>query len=238
MIFDNANTKNDLIDSQQHHSLNDDDDGDSSVSSVLSDLQISHKKSKPNRSDKNSSYTGINDKTGRDDDGETLDTDDESDTDPKEHVYTRKSSTHRSIVSGGDSNDGYRARPRVNVSDFISVLVNTHVHMKMFHWQTSSYNKHKVIGKFIADLEQLTDKFVETYVGATGDKLGARDIVVKISKTNMASEKYTREVLKKLRTFLSMRFNNVVPKTIIGLENIRDDMLVAINHTLYLYNLE
>lgn len=56
----------------------------------------------------------------------------------------------------------------VNASAFINRGLLAIAHTHALHFVTHSYSKHKALGEFYGDLEDLLDTFTEAYIGAGG----------------------------------------------------------------------
>lgn len=63
----------------------------------------------------------------------------------------------------------------VNASTFINRGLLAIAHSHALHFVTTSYAKHKALGEFYGDLEDLLDTFTEAYIGAGGVYLPSFD---------------------------------------------------------------
>ncbi|AYN55656.1 hypothetical protein [Dickeya phage Kamild] len=61
-----------------------------------------------------------------------------------------------------------RKQIMVNASIFINRGLLAIAHSHALHFVTTSYAKHKALGEFYGDLEDLLDTFTEAYIGAGG----------------------------------------------------------------------
>jgi hypothetical protein len=122
------------------------------------------------------------------------------------------------------------------VSAFFTVL-NT---IKLYHWNTKSYSRHKASDEFVEKITTLSDKFIETFIGKEYQKsymylLTSNSISLEIKTLNDDS------VIQFLNEFSAFLINTV-PKYLTSndtdLINIRDEMLAEIRQTLYLYQLK
>lgn len=104
--------------------------------------------------------------------------------------------------------------------------------IKIYHWQTSSYAEHKALGKAYESLDGLIDTFIESYMGANGNKIKAG---FKLSLVDY-KPKSAVELMDQAETF----FRGELDKALSGkteLLNIRDEMLGVVQHTKYLLTL-
>lgn len=100
---------------------------------------------------------------------------------------------------------------------------------KLYHWNTSSYSRHKASDDFNSKLLEIVDKFIEVFIGRY--KLKPR--VTKIQLDNLSDEDIV-EFYKKARDYIQI-FDQSFNDT--DLLNIRDELLAEINQTLYLFDL-
>ncbi len=119
------------------------------------------------------------------------------------------------------------------MSDIIKIFFHMNLNIKLFHWQTKSYAKHKASDSLHGDLMSLVDKFVEVYIGKYGD--------VSVSSFAVTVEPHTdkniTKCLKDYIHFLQKELPTVLKKSDTDLLTIRDEMLILLNQTLYLLKL-
>ena len=114
---------------------------------------------------------------------------------------------------------------------FIKVLFIHQIHNKLYHWNTTSYARHKATDGFDDTLQSLLDKFVEVFIGRYKIKPEMSDI--KIDKDYLTDTGIVTlyEQVKVVLQELSKDLNDT------DLLNIRDELLGEINKTLYLFRL-
>lgn len=86
-------------------------------------------------------------------------------------------------------------------SNFIKSIQSFLLIVKFHHWNTKSYNTHKVTDQMFADFQTFLDKFTEVYMGYTGEKFvsGSKmdfNIVIPASDREFVNE------VKSFRSFL------------------------------------
>jgi hypothetical protein len=122
------------------------------------------------------------------------------------------------------------------LSNFIHALFEAQLNIKLYHWSTSSYARHKAADALLDKLQENGDKFVEVFVGKYGrDKISLSKKHVAIQNLNDTS------VCKFLDDYIKLLCNEVpkyVNKSDTDLLNIRDELLAACNQTKYLFGLE
>ena len=126
---------------------------------------------------------------------------------------------------------------------FIQKLLELQIQMKIHHWQTTNYARHKASDHFMDDMDKLIDRFIECFQGKYGRirfERGEREtstIVLKNIGDNGAIDK-----LKKTREFLSIDCEELLEErhrqSNFDLLAIRDEMLELINKYIYLFTLQ
>ena len=116
------------------------------------------------------------------------------------------------------------------ISYFFQILNN----VKLYHWQTTSFARHKATDEFVSELQDLVDSFVEVYMGRY-----SRPSME--SKTYVPVQRLTDEEIvvrmKQFRNFLQKNVSNMLSPSDTELLNIRDEMLSLVNKTMYLFSL-
>lgn len=107
--------------------------------------------------------------------------------------------------------------------------------IKLYHWQTKLYSRHKATDSVIDALDEHIDKYVEVYMGKYGrPKLTTRTNTIKVSNLSEANIlKFIKQCITVLQTTL---VKNLKP-TDTDLVNLRDEMLGELNQLLYLFTL-
>jgi hypothetical protein len=107
--------------------------------------------------------------------------------------------------------------------------------MKLYHWMTKSYARHKAADYAVDKISELGDSFMETYIGKYGTPtMTKRDMTITLNPYNDDTMiKYLDECIK----FLLTNVPSVLKKDDVDLLNIRDEMVSALNQTKYLMSL-
>ena len=107
--------------------------------------------------------------------------------------------------------------------------------IKLYHWQTKSFSRHKATDEIIGKLDESIDKFVEVYMGKYGrPRLGPKTNSIKLSNmSESAAQKFIKGCIKAIQNMRS-RLNDRVDSDLI---NISDEMLADLNQLLYLFSL-
>jgi hypothetical protein len=122
----------------------------------------------------------------------------------------------------------------INQSDF-NDIVNFFFHLqllnKLYHWNTTSYARHKATDNFNERFLELVDKFTEVFIGTYNMK-------PQIEEIRINKEFLTDNGIKKLFIFTRKYLKSFDKMSLTSdLLNIRDEILAEVNQTLYLFNL-
>jgi len=107
--------------------------------------------------------------------------------------------------------------------------------IKVYHWNTRSFPRHKATDDLVAKLDSLTDSFVEIYIGRHGRQDLSKPMTLDIPPLN---EKAVIKYLEAARIWLSDKLPTLLHKHDTDLLNIRDEILGEINQALYLFTLQ
>lgn len=107
--------------------------------------------------------------------------------------------------------------------------------IKIYHWQTHSFARHKATDDVIKALDETIDTFVETYMGKYGrPKLTSSTNTVRLQ--NM-TEKTAIRFIGSCITYLEGPLVKRLKPTDTDLVNLRDEMLGELNRLQYLFSL-
>ena len=100
---------------------------------------------------------------------------------------------------------------------------------------TTKYPRHIASDKLFSELSELVDQFIEVYIGKYGrPQIGEFDIKI-INLTDKSIIEFLNMAIKKIIEDFPDKIN---PTLDTDLLNIRDEIVGAINRTLYLFTLE
>jgi hypothetical protein len=107
--------------------------------------------------------------------------------------------------------------------------------IKLYHWQTHSFARHKATDDMIKALDESIDNYVEIYMGKYGrPKVTGGSNTVRVQ--NMTEKTATR-FIKTCITYLEGPLVKRLKPTDTDLVNVRDEMLGELNKILYLFTL-
>ena len=117
----------------------------------------------------------------------------------------------------------------------IQFFMHMREQIKLHHWQTRIFARHKATDTVLDSLDDSIDKYVEVYMGSYGRmKLSgenARITLMNLSETNIV--RFIKRCIQYLETDLVKKLK----PTDTDLVNIRDEMLAELNQLLYLLTL-
>jgi hypothetical protein len=117
-----------------------------------------------------------------------------------------------------------------------SALLGFQNAMKIHHWQTRSFAHHKASDELLASLSGLVDQFMEALQGVGGRRLNFRDHEYGVPLKNITDEEATG-LVRGIRKWLLEELPQKVPLTP-GLANVRDEIVTALDSTLYLFTFQ
>lgn len=106
--------------------------------------------------------------------------------------------------------------------------------IKLYHWSTQSYSRHKAADQLYSDIQAGMDKFVEVYIGAYGRKEVFKGKAPAID-LQLISDKDASVLLDQIIKFLEADIPKYVKES--DLLNIRDELLANMHQAKYLFTL-
>ena len=120
--------------------------------------------------------------------------------------------------------------------DAVNFFFTLREQIKLYHWQTKSFARHKATDDVIVALDESIDTFVETYMGKYGrPKMTTRNNVVRVR--NLSESSILVFIKSAIRTLEGPLVAGLDPKRDTDLFNVRDEMLGELNKLLYLFTL-
>jgi hypothetical protein len=123
-------------------------------------------------------------------------------------------------------------RVRGGNGSIVTAMMEIRDQLKIYHWQTKSFARHKATDDFVATLDGLIDSFVEVYMGKYG-----RPKVTGSIKVHNFSESAAKSFVAKQTAYLTKVLPRKLKSTDTDLLNIRDEVLALVNKTMYLFSL-
>ncbi len=119
--------------------------------------------------------------------------------------------------------------------DLIKLFFHMNLNIKLYHWQTKSYARHKATCKLHESLSTLTDQFIEVYMGRYERPVFSKQFQIAVKEL---SDEEAKELIEEYVTVLKKEVVKYIKDSDTDLMNIRDEMLSELNKTLYLFTLE
>jgi hypothetical protein len=123
-------------------------------------------------------------------------------------------------------------RNKTSGGDLVCHLLTIRNQVKLYHWQTGSFARHKATDDLTGSLDEKIDSFVEVYMGKYG-----RPTMSNTIKLHNFSESAARAFVAKETKYLQQELPRKIGKDDTDLLNIRDEILGDLNKTLYLFTL-
>jgi DNA-binding ferritin-like protein len=123
----------------------------------------------------------------------------------------------------------------MNINSNINFFLGLQSQIKIMHWQTKGYSRHKALGETFDELIDLVDQFVEEAMGKYG-RFKLDDETKTIQLSNL-SEIDTKAMIDTVCDAL-IQYNQQFEENDTNLLNIRDEMLGLFRKLQYLLTLE
>ena len=108
--------------------------------------------------------------------------------------------------------------------------------MKLYHWQTTVFARHKATDEVLSALDSAIDLYVETYMGKYGRPNITR--ATNLVQIKNMSEKSAIKFVKDCLAYLQGGLVKGLKPNDTDLLNIRDEMVGELNKLLYLFTLQ
>ena len=122
--------------------------------------------------------------------------------------------------------------PQSNINKLVNFFFTLELNLKIYHWNTNSFPRHKASDELGGKILELTDKFVEIFIGRYKVKPNIERVKI---ENIFTTDNGNVDLLNQSIQFLE-DMNHYIKDS--DLLNIRDEMLGEINKTLYLYRLK
>ena len=123
----------------------------------------------------------------------------------------------------------------MNIHTNVNFFLTLQAQLKIMHWQTKGYARHKALDETLGELNELVDTFVEEAMGKYG-----RFILENETKTIKVSNLNELEIKSFCNTSIEAlnQYNGQFDDIDTNLFNIRDEMVGLFNKLKYLLTLE
>jgi hypothetical protein len=125
-------------------------------------------------------------------------------------------------------------------TDYMLYLLFISNQIKVYHWRTSSYARHKASDELYSEFNNLVDRFIETLHGRIIIDNANKDFRIAVPKKKIELYDFNDNNIKDLlllsKKFLEEDLHEISKYS--ELANIRDEMLALINKNIYLFTLK
>ena len=119
--------------------------------------------------------------------------------------------------------------------EIVNLMLTLRNQVKIYHWETKNFARHKATDDLVGKLDDNIDKFVEVYIGKYGrPSLSGRTSRIMIRNFN---DREAPVLLQQAIDWLSAKLPTLLNAKDTDLLNIRDEILADLNQTLYLFTL-
>ena len=120
--------------------------------------------------------------------------------------------------------------------EIVNLMLTLRNQVKIYHWETMQYARHKSTDDLVDKLDDSIDKFVEVYIGKYGrPKLTPRTGTIRLRNYD---DVQAPTLLNEAIVWMTNRLPALLSKNDTDLLNIRDEILAELNQTLYLFTLQ
>ena len=120
--------------------------------------------------------------------------------------------------------------------EIVNLMLTLRNQVKIYHWETMQYARHKSTDDLVDKLDDSIDKFVEVYIGKYGrPKLTPRTGTIRLRNYD---DVQAPTLLNEAISWMTNRLPALLSKNDTDLLNIRDEILAELNQTLYLFTLQ
>jgi len=122
------------------------------------------------------------------------------------------------------------------MSQIVHFIFDLQTNIKLYHWMTTSYARHKAADNLVSQISVLGDKLIEVYIGKYGrPTINKKDTLIQLQNLN---DKNILKYLDDAVNFLVQDMPKVLNKTDIDLLNIRDELVAVLHQTKYLFSFQ
>lgn len=120
-------------------------------------------------------------------------------------------------------------------AEILQVMLLLRNQIKIYHWQTFSFGRHRATDDLVDSLDERIDEFTEVYMG----KYGRPKFTSKTGRLVLydSSDKKAPLMIKEGIKWMTKSLPKLLNKEDTDLLNIRDEIVGKLNQVLYLFTL-
>jgi hypothetical protein len=120
--------------------------------------------------------------------------------------------------------------------EIVNLMLTLRNQIKIYHWETMKFSRHKSTDDLVDKLDDSIDKFVEVYIGKYGrPKLTPSTGTIRLRNYD---DVQAPTLLNEAIAWMTDRLPALLSKNDTDLLNIRDEILADLNQTRYLFTLQ
>jgi len=119
-------------------------------------------------------------------------------------------------------------------AEIVNIMLTLRNQIKIYHWETMSFSRHKATDKLVDKLDDAIDTFVEVYIG----KYGRPNLTSKTGRIQLRNynDEEAPALLQEAVDWMSEKLPKLLKPSDTDLLNIRDEILGHLNQTIYLFS--
>jgi hypothetical protein len=120
------------------------------------------------------------------------------------------------------------------MNEIVQEFLKVRNQIKLYHWKTKSYSRHKATDQFVSDIDEKIDSFIEKLSGSRN--LRIKDNFQLEFKTLNDSNVIT--YINKFKKWLKNTLPTLLHQDETDLFNLRDEIIGEVDQLLYLFELD
>jgi hypothetical protein len=118
--------------------------------------------------------------------------------------------------------------------DIVKPMMEFRDQIKLYHWKTNSFARHKGTDKFLEKFDDKLDEFVEVLSGSRSEKVHDSFTIKFKPLTDKNAEKFVMD----FRDWVSNKLPDLLHEHETDLLNLKDEILANLNRLLYVMTLK
>jgi hypothetical protein len=120
------------------------------------------------------------------------------------------------------------------MNEILEFLVGHTNQIRLYHWKTKSFSRHKATDKYLQKVEPIIDAVIESLQGGRETRINDSFTSKFITLTDQSATEY----LKRCRFWLENRFPILLNENETDVLNLRDEILANLTRLMYIFTLK
>lgn len=120
------------------------------------------------------------------------------------------------------------------ITEVVARFLEFRNQIKMYHWKTPTYSKHKASDDFLKNIDDLIDRFIETMSGSRGERPVEIEGLVFKNLTDKSIVGY----LESFKSWVVYELPGLLYEHETDLLNLKDELLGIVNQGIYLLSMK